>query len=200
MAGKSGRRPGTSDTKDAILQAARRTFGDRGYDAASIRAIASAASVDPALVHHYFGSKQQLFLAAVNAPIDPGTFIARVIDGDRDEVGHRLVKTFVTIWDGPAGVAAAAMLRSAIGNEWASKLFREFIVTQVLRRVRTELGLDAEDAPLRMSLVASQMAGLAMVRYVLRIEPLASATPEVIVAAIGPTLQRYLTGDVAKDI
>ena len=200
MAGKSGRRPGTSDTEDAILQAARRTFGDRGYDAASIRAIASAAGVDPALVHHYFGSKQQLFLAAVNAPIDPGTFIARVIDGDRGEVGHRLVRTFVTVWDGPAGVAAAAMLRSAIGNEWASKLFREFIVTQVLRRVRSDLGLDTEDAPLRMSLVASQMAGLAMVRYVLRIEPLASAPPEAIVASIGPALQRYLTGDVATNI
>jgi AcrR family transcriptional regulator len=197
MTGRSGRRPGTSDTKDAILHAARRTFGDRGYDAASIRAIASAAAVDPALVHHYFGTKQQLFLAAVNAPIDPGEILSRVINGNRADIGHRLVRTFVTVWDGPAGITAAAMLRSAIGNEWAGKLFREFIVTQVLRRVRAELGLDTPDAPLRMSLVASQMAGLAMVRYVLRIEPLASAPAEVIVAAIGPTLQRYLTGDVS---
>jgi len=199
MAGRSGRRPGTSDTKDAILHAARRTFGDRGYDAASIRAIASAASVDPALVHHYFGSKQQLFLAAVNAPIDPGEILSRVIDGDRADLGHRLVRTFVAVWDGPAGIAAAAMLRSAIGNEWAGKLFREFIVTQLLRRVRSELGLDTADAPLRMSLVAGQMAGLAMVRYVLLIEPLASAPAEVIVASIGPTVQRYLIGDLAPD-
>jgi hypothetical protein len=132
----------------------------------------------------------------MNSPIDPAELITSAIDGDRGEVGVRLVRMFLRIWDGPAGVAGVALLRSAVGSEWTAKLFREFIVTQIMRRVLPKLDLDPAEAPLRISLVASQMGGLALVRYILKVEPLASAPPEVVVAAVGPTIQRYVSGDM----
>jgi AcrR family transcriptional regulator len=194
LARRTGRRPGNPDTREAILESARQAFADKGFDGASIRGIATGAGVDPALVHHYFGTKNELFLAAMNSPIDPGEIIAKAIAGDRDELGPRLVRTFLSVWDSPAGAAGAALLRSALGSEWTARLFREFIVTQIMRRVQPHLDLDPAEAPLRVSLVASQMAGLAMVRYIIKIEPLASAPPEVVVAAVGPNIQRYLDG------
>jgi AcrR family transcriptional regulator len=196
VARRTGRRPGNPDTRESILEAARVAFADKGYDGASIRGIATSAGVDPALVHHYFGTKDQLFLAAMNSPIDPAELITSAIEGDRAEVGVRLVRMFLRIWDGPAGVAGVALLRSAVGSEWTAKLFREFIVTQIMRRVLPKLELDPAEAPLRISLVASQMGGLALVRYILKVEPLASAPPEVVVAAVGPTIQRYVSGDM----
>jgi AcrR family transcriptional regulator len=194
MAGRTGRRPGNPDTRDAILAAARNSFADKGYDGASIRTIATSAGVDPALVHHYFGTKDKLFLAAMNLPIDPGELITKAVDGDRARVGERLVRMFLTVWDGPAGAAGVALLRSAVGSEWTARLFREFVLTQVMRRLATRLPLDPAEAPLRVSLAASQMAGLAIARYVLKVEPLASMPREVLISAIGPTLQRYLVG------
>jgi AcrR family transcriptional regulator len=194
MAGRTGRRPGNPDTRESILAAARNAFADKGYDGASIRTIATSAGVDPALVHHYFGTKDKLFLAAMNLPIDPGELIANAVDGARARVGERLVRMFLTVWDGPAGAAGVALLRSAMGSDWTAKLFREFVVTQIMRRLAAKLTLDPAEAPLRISLAASQMAGVGMVRYVLRVEPLASAPTEVLVAAIAPTVQRYLVG------
>ena len=194
MAGRTGRRPGNPDTREAILGAARTAFADKGYDGASIRTIATGAGVDPALVHHYFGTKNNLFLAAMNLPIDPGELIVKAVDGDRAQVGERLVRMFLTVWDGPAGAAGVALLRSAMGSEWTVKLFREFVTTQVMRRLAARLPIDPAEAPARVSLAASQMAGLAVVRYVLKVEPLASMPREVLVSAIGPTVQRYLLG------
>jgi AcrR family transcriptional regulator len=194
MAGRTGRRPGNPDTREAILGAARTAFADKGYDGASIRTIATGAGVDPALVHHYFGTKDKLFLAAMNLPIDPGELIAEAVDGDRTRIGERLIRMFLTVWDGPAGAAGVALLRSAVGSEWTAKLFREFVITQIMRRLAARLPIDPAEAPLRVSLAASQMAGLAIVRYVLGVEPLASMPREVLVSAIGPTLQRYLVG------
>ena len=194
MARRTGRRPGNPDTRETILAAARTAFADKGYDGASIRTIATSAGVDPALVHHYFGTKDKLFLAAMNLPIDPGELITKAVDGDRARVGERLVRMFLTVWDGPAGAAGVALLRSAVGSEWTAKLFREFVLTQVMRRLATRLPLDPAEAPLRVSLAASQMAGLAIARYVLKVEPLASMPREVLISAIGPTLQRYLVG------
>jgi AcrR family transcriptional regulator len=196
LARRSGRRPGNPDTRESILDAARSAFADKGFDGASIRGIATGAGVDPALVHHYFGTKNQLFLAAMNSPIDPGEIIAKAVEGDRAELGARLVRTFLTIWDSPAGTAGVALLRSAVGSEWTARLFREFIVTQIMRRVLPHLELDPAEAPLRVSLVASQMAGLAMVRYVIKVEPMVSAPHGALVAAVGPTVQRYITGDL----
>ncbi|MER7331889.1 MULTISPECIES: TetR family transcriptional regulator [unclassified Micromonospora] len=198
MARRTGRRPGNPDTREAILGAARDAFAERGFDGASIRAIAAAARVDPALVHHYFGSKDQLFLAAMHAPVDPGELLPKVLAGDREGLGERLVRTFLGVWDSPAGTAGVALLRSAVSNEWTARLLREFLVSQVLRKVLDQLDADPAELPLRGSLVASQMIGLAMMRHVVRLEPVASAAPETLVAAVGPTVQRYLTGDLAE--
>lgn len=191
--GRTGRRPGKQDTREAILAAAREAFAGRGYDAASIRHIATSAGVDPALVHHYFGTKEQLFLAAMNAPIDPGSIIPAVLAGGRDGVGERLVRTLLTVWDSAAGGAAIAFIRSAVSNELIARMMREFILARILRRVEKDLDLRPGEGPMRTNLVATQMAGLIMVRYIIKVEPMASAAPETIVALIGPTVQRYLT-------
>ena len=193
MARRTGRRPGNPDTREAILAAARTAFAERGFDGASIRAIAASAGVDPALVHHYFGSKDQLFLTAMNSPVDPRELLPKVLAGDRDGIGERLVRLFLGVWDSPAGAAGVALLRSAVSNEWTARLLREFLTTQVLRRVLDHLDVDPAELPLRGSLVASQLIGLAMMRHVIKLEPVASAAPETLVATVGPTVQRYLT-------
>lgn len=194
MARRSGRRPGNQDTRSSILDAARAAFAERGFDKASIRAIATAAQVDPALVHHYFGTKEKLFLASMDSPVDPGELLPKALAGPREEAGERLVRTVLGVWDSPAGAAAVALMRSAMSNEWTARLMREFVVTQVLRRAVAELGLEGDDVPLRTALVATQIGGLAVIRYVLKVEPVASTDPETLVRAIGPTVQRYLTG------
>ncbi|MGR6321075.1 TetR family transcriptional regulator [Micromonospora soli] len=198
MARRTGRRPGNPGTREAILDAARAAFAERGFDGASIRAIAAAAQVDPALVHHYFGSKDQLFLAAMNFPADPRELLPKVIAGGREGIGERLVRMFLAVWDSPAGTAGVALLRSAVGNEWGARLLREFLTTQVLRRVLDHLDVDPAELPLRGSLVASQLMGLAMTRYVIKLEPVASAPTETLVTTIGPTVQRYITGDLPR--
>lgn len=195
---RSGRRPGNPDTRESILTAARAAFAEKGYDGASIRSIATGAGVDPALVHHYFGTKDKLFLATMNSPLDPLDVLTEAAGGDRDGVGERLVRIFLRIWDGPGGAAGVALLRSTAGSERTTRLFREFILTQVLRRAVPVLGLDEREGPLRVTFAASQMVGMAMARYVLRVEPLASAPPEVVVAAVGPAVQRYLTGELPE--
>jgi AcrR family transcriptional regulator len=191
---RSGRRPGNQDTKQSILEAARTVFAEKGFDQASIRAIATEAKVDPALVHHYFGTKEKLFLAGMNAPIDPAELVPKAMQGPRDQAGERLVRLMLSVWDSPAGAAAVALLRSAMSNEWTARLMREFVVTQVLRRAVAEFVMDPAEASTRAALVATQVAGLATVRYILKVEPVASAPAEQLVAAIGPTVQRYLTG------
>ncbi|MGC4805832.1 TetR family transcriptional regulator [Micromonospora sp. DT233] len=197
MARRTGRRPGNPDTREAILDAARSGFAERGFDATSIRSIAAAAGVDPALVHHYFVSKDQLFLAAMGAPLDPGELLPAMLGEDPDAVGERLVRTFLGIWDSPTtGIAAVALVRSAVSNEWTARMLRDFLVTQVLRRVMDHLDVDPAERALRGSLVAAQLVGLAMMRHVIRLEPAASAPAETLVAAIGPTIQRYLRDDL----
>jgi AcrR family transcriptional regulator len=190
---RSGRRPGNQDTRTSILEAARASFAEKGYDKASIRGIAGDAGVDPALVHHYFGNKEKLFLAVMNAPINPGELIPQALSGPRDQAGERLIRLALTVWDSPAGAAALAVFRSALSNEWTARLLREFVVTQILRRAAGEIIDDPAEAPMRTALVATQIAGTMVARYVLRVEPLASAEPEVLVAAIGPNIQRFLT-------
>ena len=126
-------------------------------------------------------------------------FLLTLVTGwtaDRDALGAAVVRMALRVWDGPARHGGLALLRSAVGNEWTARLLREFLVSKVLRRVVATLGFDADERAARASLVASQLIGMVMVRYVLRLEPLASASPESVVAALGPTVQRYLTGDV----
>lgn len=189
---RTGRRPGRQDTREAILAAARTAFAEKGFDGASIRHIAGEAGVDPALVHHYFGTKDQLFVAAMDFPLDPAKILPQVAAGGIDGLGERLVRMFITIWDGPAGKAGVALVRSAMRSDLAARLLREFLTTQVLRRVLDHLDIDPAEVPTRGNLVASQMIGLAVVRYVIKLEPLASADPEAVVAAVAPNIQRYL--------
>jgi len=191
---RTGRRPGSPDTREAILAAARQAFAERGFDGATVRQIAAGAEVDPALVHHYFGTKEQLFLATMQVPIDPKQIVAVVTGGGRENIGENLVRTFLSVWDSPVGTAGAALLRSAMSSEWSARLLREFLVTQMLRRVAKQLDLDPVEAPIRVALVASQIAGLAMMRYIIKLEPIASAKPEDLVAMVAPTIQRYVTG------
>ena len=193
---RTGRRPGESTTREAILDAARDAFADRGFAATSIRSIATAAGVDGALVHHYFGTKQQLFAAAMELPLDPSTVVPALLEPEIEGLGERIVRFFLGVWDQPAPRSRIqAVLRSALTEEAAATLLREFVTTQVLGPVAAALG--KPDAELRAALVGSQLVGLGLLRYLVRIEPLASADTETVVAAIAPTIQRYLTGDLA---
>lgn len=194
---RTGRRPGSPDTREAILAAARQAFAERGFDNATVRQIATAADVDPALVHHYFGTKEQLFLATVQVPINPQEFITSAVAGGKENLGENLVRTFIRVWDSPVGSAGAALFRSAMSSEWSARLLREFLTTQILRRVIRQLDMDTAEAPLRSGLIASQIAGVAMTRYIIKLEPMASAPPETIIAAVAPTIQRYATGPLA---
>jgi AcrR family transcriptional regulator len=179
-----------------VLAAARTAFADRGFDGATIRSIATAAGVDPALVHHYFGNKDQLFMAAIHAPIDPGELLPRALAGGPERLGENLVRTFLGVWEGPARAPALALIRSAVGNEWTARLLREFVISQILRRVTATLDVSPAEREARAALAASQLVGLAMIRYVVKLEPVASASPESLIAAYAPTLQRYFTGPV----
>ena len=190
---RTGRRPGNQDTREAILAAAREAFAERGFDRTSIRAIATSAGVDPALVHHYFGTKDELFLATVQAPMDPATLLPEVLNGPVDGMPERMLRAFLSAWDHPVtGAAALALIRSGLQHDWSARLLRELLTTRILRRVMGTLPIDPAEAPLRGALVASQMIGLAMIRYVLKLEPLASADHETVTAAIAPNVRRYL--------
>jgi AcrR family transcriptional regulator len=193
---RTGRRPGVSGTREAILDAARRAFAEHGYQHATIRMVADLAGVDPALVHHYFRYKQDLFIAAVQLPVNPVEQLSAVLAQDPDQAGERMVEMFLSIWDHAADRSPLlALVRSAVGDERAAAMLREFITEEVLGQIAHRLG--GPDARLRATLIGSQIIGMAMARYIVRVEPLASAPPAQLVAAIGPTLQRYLTGDIA---
>jgi AcrR family transcriptional regulator len=193
---RTGRRPGVSGTREAILDAARRAFAEHGYQHATIRMVADLAGVDPALVHHYFRYKQDLFIAAVQLPVNPVEQLSAVLAQDPDQAGERMVEVFLSIWDHAADRSPLlALVRSAVGDERAAAMLREFITEEVLGEIAHRLG--GPDARLRATLIGSQIIGMAMARYIVRVEPLASAPPAQLVAAIGPTLQRYLTGDIA---
>jgi AcrR family transcriptional regulator len=192
---RTGRRPGRSGTRDAILVAARESFTASGYDQASIRDIARRAGVDPALVHHYFGTKQELFTEAVELPVDLVAVVEAFVRGDRDRIGERIVGLMLSVWDSRTDRSPLiALIRSAVTSEDAARMLREFMVSVLFERLAE--ALQAPDAPLRASLAASQMMGLLIARYIVRVEPLSSAPASQLVATIGPNIQRYLTGDL----
>jgi AcrR family transcriptional regulator len=188
---RTGRRPGTGGTRERILAAARSHFAEAGFDSATIRGIAGEAGVDPALVLHYFESKEGVFRAAVNVPLEPGEFLPRLLEPGLDGLGERLVLFFVTTWDSPTGSPLLGLIRSVVTNETAAALLRDFVSREILGRLAE--GLELERPELRASLAASQLIGLAMLRYVVKVEPLASAAPADLAAWLGPTLQRYFT-------
>ncbi|HSK28169.1 MAG TPA: TetR family transcriptional regulator [Jiangellales bacterium] len=187
-----GRRPGAPDTRGEILVAARSEFAEKGFEATSVRGIAARAGVDSALVHHYFGTKEKVFVAAMELTVDPAEIAGRMADGPADELAERVVRTFLSVWGNPTSRAPfLALLRSAIGHETAAALLRQFVTAIVLARIRP--AVDGPDVDLRLELMASHLVGLAVIRYVVRAEPLASASDEQVVALVAPVLQRYLT-------
>ncbi len=194
------RRPGrpagnTSDTRERILTNARELFARNGIDKTSIRTIAAAAGVDSALVHHYFGTKQQLFAAAIRMPIDPTVVIARMRETPLTDLGHTLPATLVALWDSEMGDALVATMRSMLAGADVS-LIRTFIEDVITAEIAPRVDSPAGTGRLRVQFVASQMLGVAIARYIVVVEPFASLPPEQIAAVIGPTLQRYLTGDL----
>ena len=194
-----GRPPGRTNTRQDVLDAARQVFAERGYQQASLRTIAAEAGVDAGMVRHFFGDKAGLFRAAMELPVDPAVVLPALLGPGLDGLGERVVRFFLAVWEEPAARGPfLALIRSVSGHEESAAMFREFVTEQVL--VRIAGALDRPDARLRATLVASQLVGLVMVRYVIKVEPLASAPPDQVVAAVAPTIQRYLTGDVSEPV
>ncbi len=184
-----GRRPGSSDSRERILAAARARFAAHGYDRTRIRDVADDAGVDPALVHYFFNTKDGLFVAAMELPVRPAEVIAPLVAEGVPGLGERMLRTLLAVWDVPANQAALlALVSGAGGHPGASLALREFITREIVGRV------SAVSDPLRATLVASQIMGLIAARYVARIEPLASLPAEDVVPLVAPTLQRYLDG------
>ncbi len=191
---RRGRRPGAPDTRAVILDAAREAFARQGYGGTTIRSIASAAGVDPALVHHYFGSKDELFLAALELPVDPRAVLAPVLAEGPEGAAERMLRVMLQTWDDPdLQLHLVAVVRGAIDPS-GRRLMAEGFIPVVLGPVGAALGIDHPEV--RMPLLASQVLGLILLRYVLAVEPLASLSVDDLVAAYAPTLQRYLTGDL----
>jgi AcrR family transcriptional regulator len=231
---RRGRRGGDSGTREAILAAARSRFGDYGYDGATIRGIAADAGVDAALVHHFFGTKERLFAAAMRLPVNPGDLLtAALAPGAREPgqgLGEHLVRTVLGAWEVTEMRSTfLGLLRSAVTSEQAAGMMREFATEAILSRiagaVQAAAGGGAQeagpgghqpgaggpepraggpetgpvagpDAQFRAALVASQVLGLALTRYVLELGPLVRADVDELATAIGPTLERYLTGQL----
>lgn len=189
-----GRRPGAPDTRAEVLGAARVLFAERGFSRTTIRAVAADAGVDPSLVHHYFGSKDDLFMAALALPIDPRDLLAPVVAAGPDGAGERLVRTLLAAWDDPTvQPALLAVARSVIADD-GGRLVTEGFIPVVVGPVLTALVVDRPEV--RVPLVASQLVGLIVTRYVLAVPGMADMAPEDVVVRLGPTIQRYLTGDV----
>ena len=185
-----GRRPGAPDTRAEILASARSLFAARGLGSTSMRAIAADAGVDPALVHHYFNSKHDLFVAALELPVDPRVALAPVLEGGLEGAGERLLRVFLSVWDDEHARPALLGLVRGVFEPEGRLLLRDGLLGVVLGPLGPALGLDEPQR--RVALVASQMIGLVMLRYVLEVEPLATMDGESVVATYGPTLQRYL--------
>ncbi|MGP3686861.1 TetR/AcrR family transcriptional regulator [Streptomyces sp. IBSNAI002] len=179
-------------TQERIRLAARSEFAARGYDKTSVRGVAKAAGVDPALVHHYFGTKDDLFAAAIELSMEPAMVVPAILGEGPDGIGERLVRYFLGIWENPVTRAPLlAVIRSALTHEAAAAVLRRIVLRRLLERVAADL--DVPDPTFRAELAASHMVGIAILRYVVQVEPLASADPDDIVALVAPTLQRYLT-------
>ncbi|GAA4890605.1 TetR family transcriptional regulator [Actinomycetospora straminea] len=195
-----GRRPGDSGTRDAILDAARARFAGEGFRAATVRAIAGDAGVDPALVMHYFGTKQALFVAAMEFPLDPAQVVPRLLGPGVDGLGERLVRFLLTVIDdlGDAN-PMLGLVRSAVGHPDAARMMREFLGEAILDRLAAAVSehTGADRPRLRADLCASQVVGVLVARQILALPELAAADRETLVAAYGPTIQRYLTGSLA---
>ncbi len=192
-----GRRPGGPDTRQAVLEAARRRFAEAGYARATIRSIAAAAGVDPALVVHYFGSKEQLFRAVVDWPFDPAEFFDRLAAPGRDGLGRRLTEGFLGLWESAeTGPRLQAVFRGAVTQQEVTGLIREFLAEIVAVRFVRLIGDDRAD--FRVELALGTLLGAAVVRHILRVEPAASVALDDLVDQLAPVVERLLDGDQAS--
>lgn len=190
---RRGRPRGGSDSRERIIAAAVDEFGEHGYDGSTIRSIAARAGVDSALVHHYFGSKADLFAEAVGIPLRPDVDVPGILAGPRDQVGERVVRYVLESFERPeVRRRGVVLLRTTIGNRLTTPLLAGFLSRELIGRVAAALQVD--DAELRATLVASQIAGMLVTRYVLKLGPIAAAPVDELVDRVGPTIQRYLFG------
>jgi len=188
---RTGRRPGTPDTREAILSAARRKFATRGYEATSLRGIATEAKVDPALAIHYFGTKEALFIAATGLPSDLLDLFGSLAGLPLPEFARALARGYLQLVDSDQSRnAILALVRSAVSNDRAAAVLREFLAAELLPVVSGVTG--HPDAELRASLVAAQLIGIATLRHVIRVEPLVRASQDEIVTLITPAIEQYL--------
>jgi AcrR family transcriptional regulator len=190
---KPGRRPGPTETRSRILSAAAARFSASGYDATSVRQVAADAGVDPALIRHFFGSKENLFTEVAASVVRPDEAIADLLRGPRAQLGERLVRYFLGLLgdvDQPGPILG--LVRSAVTSEHAAALMRAFLAEEVLGRIAATLR--SEDPDLRASLAASQLVGLAVARNAVGLRALTRADTEELVDWVAPTLQRYFTG------
>lgn len=194
---RPGRPRGTSGTRDRILATARELFARNGFNNTPIRAIAAAADVDPALVHHYYGTKQQLFAAATEIPVDPMSIIGPLRETPVEQLGYTLPKLLLPLWDSEVGASLIATLRSMLAGpdvDMARLFFRDIVVT--------ELAAKADDPPgsgtVRAEFVVSQLMGIVVARYIIGLQPFATLPAEQIAATIAPNLQHYLTGELTS--
>jgi AcrR family transcriptional regulator len=189
---RTGRRRGETGTREDIAAAAAHLFAERGFDRTSLRAIAAEAGVDPALITHYFGSKQRLFVEVIQLPLEPDLVVAQVLDGPREDAGRRLAHLMVAVLESPEGrERMTGLVRSAASEPEAAAMLRQLLETRLVGPVAA--ALESDRAELRATLAGSQMVGLVMARYVVGIEPLASTPASEVAAAVAPVLQHYLT-------
>jgi AcrR family transcriptional regulator len=194
---RRGRRQGEPVSRDVVLAAAKKRFATEGYEKTTLRAVARDAHVDPSMVLYLFGSKADLFRESLQLIFDPQALASAVAGTSDDEpdIGTRMIRTYLTIWESPeSGPTMVAMLQSATSNSDAHEAFRTFMQTYVLTAVSSALGGD-EHARLRALLAASQLVGVAVLRYVMKIPPLATLSGDELVRLIAPTVTRYLTAD-----
>jgi AcrR family transcriptional regulator len=194
---KPGRPACNSNTRERILASARELFARNGIKNTSIRAVASAAGVDSALVHHYFGTKEQLFAAAIHIPIDPMDVIGPLREVPVEELGHRIPSILLALWDSEVGASFIATLRSVLAGSEVN-LFRTFIQDVIGVEVGSRVDSPPGTGLLRVQFVASQLVGIIMARYILEFEPFASLPAQQIADTVAPNLQRYLTGELPE--
>ncbi len=189
---RTGRRPGNVDTRGRILAAARTEFAAKGFHRATIRSIAATAAVDPALVHHYYGSKEDLFAASIDLPIRPAELAETVLAGGVGSAGRTITTFFFTVWENPeTRDPLLAMLRGSFATEQGAEVLREFFGTAMLGRIAPRIG--GVDAELRVSLAVSHLIGVAMLRYVIGFPSLTMVPVDDLIEMIAPRIQTYLT-------
>lgn len=196
---RTGRRPGSPNTRARILECARARFARTSYDKVSVRAVADDAGVDAALVHHYFGTKKELFVASIELPVDPAQILAPIREAPIDRLGEVLAGLVLPVWESPGKHAVIALFRSAMAGDDVD-LVRNFFLEVVLREIAPRVDEPAGTGSLRTQLVVSQMLGLLTTRHVLELDPLDRVPVDGLIETIAPTLQRYLTGPLPDSV